>query len=89
MVLANGEEVNRNVLFFWTVRFNAIPICILKAFISILDMSEGDWTCPKCGNTNFAFRTICNMRKCNTPKPVAQVSFTFRRDLFVFVFMIP
>lgn len=37
------------------------------------DMSEGDWTCPKCGNTNFAFRTICNMRKCNTPKPAAQV----------------
>ncbi|KAI5058574.1 hypothetical protein GOP47_0026744 [Adiantum capillus-veneris] len=36
------------------------------------DTSEGDWTCPKCGNTNFAFRTICNMRKCNTPKPAPQ-----------------
>ncbi|GFP88388.1 ranbp2-type zinc finger protein at1g67325 [Phtheirospermum japonicum] len=28
-----------------------------------------DWACPKCGNVNFSFRTLCNMRKCNTPKP--------------------
>lgn len=33
--------------------------------------SEGDWICPKCGNSNFSFRTTCNMRKCNTPKPTA------------------
>ncbi|GJP29643.1 hypothetical protein CLOM_g19278 [Closterium sp. NIES-68] len=32
---------------------------------------EGDWVCGKCGNTNFAFRTHCNMRKCNEPKPAA------------------
>lgn len=34
---------------------------------------DNDWTCPKCGNINFSFRTVCNMRKCNTPKPGSQV----------------
>ncbi|GAB4828616.1 hypothetical protein Ancab_018280 [Ancistrocladus abbreviatus] len=33
---------------------------------------DNDWTCPKCGNVNFSFRTVCNMRKCNTPKPGSQ-----------------
>ncbi|XP_031385513.1 ranBP2-type zinc finger protein At1g67325 [Punica granatum] len=35
---------------------------------------DNDWTCPKCGNVNFSFRTVCNMRKCNTPKPGSQGS---------------
>ncbi|KAK1276252.1 RanBP2-type zinc finger protein [Acorus gramineus] len=30
---------------------------------------DNDWTCPNCGNVNFSFRTVCNMRKCNTPRP--------------------
>ncbi|GAB2280641.1 hypothetical protein Dimus_015267 [Dionaea muscipula] len=30
---------------------------------------DNDWTCPKCGNVNFSFRIVCNMRKCNTSKP--------------------
>ncbi|CAH8362861.1 unnamed protein product [Eruca vesicaria subsp. sativa] len=34
---------------------------------------ENDWTCPNCGNVNFSFRTVCNMRKCNTPKPGPQL----------------
>ncbi|KAL6543556.1 hypothetical protein OROGR_010053 [Orobanche gracilis] len=33
---------------------------------------DSDWACPKCGNVNFSFRTVCNMRKCNTPKPGPQ-----------------
>ncbi|KAM7269695.1 hypothetical protein ACFE04_025192 [Oxalis oulophora] len=33
---------------------------------------DNDWACPKCGNINFSFRTVCNMRKCNTPKPGSQ-----------------
>lgn len=39
-------------------------------------LSDGDWVCPKCGNTNFSFRTICNMRKCGTPKPTENTSKT-------------
>ncbi|XP_058787094.1 ranBP2-type zinc finger protein At1g67325 isoform X2 [Vicia villosa] len=35
---------------------------------------DNDWACPKCGNVNFSFRTVCNMRKCNTPKPGSQAS---------------
>ncbi|XWS63870.1 hypothetical protein CRYUN_Cryun06bG0138800 [Craigia yunnanensis] len=35
---------------------------------------DNDWTCPKCGNINFSFRTVCNMRKCNTPKPEYQAA---------------
>ncbi|XP_042445863.1 ranBP2-type zinc finger protein At1g67325-like [Zingiber officinale] len=33
---------------------------------------ENDWKCPNCGNNNFSFRTVCNMRKCNTPRPGSQ-----------------
>ncbi|CAN6199053.1 unnamed protein product [Urochloa humidicola] len=32
-------------------------------------LSEGDWTCPKCDNVNFSFRTSCNMKKCGAPRP--------------------
>ncbi|KAA8528967.1 hypothetical protein F0562_033545 [Nyssa sinensis] len=35
---------------------------------------DNDWACPKCGNVNFSFRTVCNMRKCNTPKPGSQAA---------------
>ncbi|XP_074564755.1 ranBP2-type zinc finger protein At1g67325 [Curcuma longa] len=37
---------------------------------------ENDWKCPNCGNNNFSFRTVCNMRKCNTPRPGSQGSKT-------------
>lgn len=29
---------------------------------------EGNWTCTKCGNSNYANRLFCNMRKCGAPK---------------------
>lgn len=35
---------------------------------------ENDWICPNCGNRNFSFRNVCNMRKCNTPRPVNQAN---------------
>ncbi|XP_076916318.1 ranBP2-type zinc finger protein At1g67325-like [Bidens hawaiensis] len=45
---------------------------------------ENDWECPNCGNVNFAFRTVCNMRKCNTPKTgtqAAKPSKIFKTDM--------
>ncbi|GMN56395.1 hypothetical protein TIFTF001_025512 [Ficus carica] len=30
---------------------------------------EGDWTCPRCTNVNFAFRTVCNIKKCGAARP--------------------
>ncbi|CAI9093165.1 OLC1v1028591C4 [Oldenlandia corymbosa var. corymbosa] len=35
---------------------------------------DNDWICPKCSNVNFSFRSVCNMRKCNTPKPGSQAA---------------
>ncbi|PWA88797.1 Zinc finger, RanBP2-type [Artemisia annua] len=44
---------------------------------------DNDWPCPKCGNVNFSFRTVCNMRKCNTPKPGSQARALLMGDHFV------
>ncbi|KAM0062463.1 putative Zinc finger, RanBP2-type [Helianthus debilis subsp. tardiflorus] len=45
---------------------------------------DNDWICPNCGNNNFSFRTVCNMRKCNTPKTGSQAgsaSKSFKPDM--------
>jgi len=33
------------------------------------DSRPGDWCCPKCGNVNFSWRTVCNISTCKEPKP--------------------
>mmetsp|Transcript_40333 Transcript_40333/g.130564 ORF Transcript_40333/g.130564 Transcript_40333/m.130564 type:complete len:213 (-) Transcript_40333:311-949(-) len=33
--------------------------------------ATGKWTCPKCGNINFAFREKCD--RCNMPRPGAKL----------------
>ena len=33
------------------------------------NMKSGDWICPKCKNHNFASKSICNRKNCNTKKP--------------------
>ncbi|XP_052623352.1 ranBP2-type zinc finger protein At1g67325-like [Lactuca sativa] len=45
-----------------------------KAKKGVENIFDNDWVCPDCGNVNFSFRTVCNMRKCNTPKPGSQAS---------------
>jgi len=33
------------------------------------DVREGDWICAACGNSNYATRTSCFMRKCMAARP--------------------
>jgi hypothetical protein len=56
--------------FFWSLSY------FLYEFSSVGPdgLSEGDWTCPKCDNINFSFRTTCNMKKCGAPRPTTPVS---------------
>mmetsp|Transcript_118478 Transcript_118478/g.330515 ORF Transcript_118478/g.330515 Transcript_118478/m.330515 type:complete len:301 (+) Transcript_118478:114-1016(+) len=30
---------------------------------------QGSWTCSQCWNVNYGFRTTCNTRKCQAPRP--------------------
>lgn len=34
----------------------------------LLGADLADWTCPRCSNVNFHWRTHCNMRKCQAPR---------------------
>ncbi|RYG95175.1 hypothetical protein EON65_56370 [archaeon] len=38
----------------------------------VSDLKGKDWMCPSCSNTNWSWRSNCNM--CNTSKPVLLVS---------------
>ena len=42
------------------------------------DRSGGDWECPKCRNSNFAFRTECN--RCGEPRGAGGGNDRGRRD---------
>ena len=42
------------------------------------DRSAGDWDCPKCNNSNFAFRTECN--RCGEPRGAGGGNSRGRRD---------
>jgi len=33
-------------------------------------LPNGNWICPKCGNSNYASRVICNIKSCRTPNPL-------------------
>ena len=76
--------------FVWGVKFSywisESCICCFLLLFCVDVTRENDWTCPKCGNVNFSFRTVCNMRKCNTPRPASQVILVFSY-YFVYLFV--
>ncbi|KAI4354710.1 hypothetical protein L6164_003555 [Bauhinia variegata] len=39
-----------------------------KRFRNDATRKEGDWTCPNCGNINFAFRVVCNRANCGASR---------------------
>lgn len=59
------------------------PLCLLTLIffpphsVHVDAMRDNDWICPNCGNINFSFRIVCNMRNCNIPKPGSQVCSAF------------
>lgn len=36
-----------------------------------------EWACPKCGNLNYPGRLVCNMRRCQAPRPGASAGNPF------------
>jgi hypothetical protein len=71
---------------YWLTNFVFLPFFFKKKNAPLDVTRDNDWTCPKCGNINFSFRTVCNMRKCNTPKPGSQVCAAFPSFHFFFIF---
>eukprot|EP01062_Namystynia_karyoxenos_P066647 TRINITY_DN60556_c0_g1_i1.p1 TRINITY_DN60556_c0_g1~~TRINITY_DN60556_c0_g1_i1.p1 ORF type:complete len:367 (+),score=80.58 TRINITY_DN60556_c0_g1_i1:99-1103(+) len=47
--------------------------------LPVVSLSSGpdagqNWTCHKCGNSNYPSRTVCNMRTCKEPRPMPGMS---------------
>lgn len=69
------------------ISFMASVIITFFSIFSADGTRDNDWKCPKCGNVNFSFRTVCNMRKCNTPKPGSQVWLAVMfQDLYLIIY---
>ena len=36
---------------------------------NVREMRDGDWSCPACGNVNFANKMVCHNRLCGIARP--------------------
>eukprot|EP00976_Prorocentrum_cordatum_P083524 1185291-Prorocentrum_minimum.AAC.3 len=50
---------------------SVVPVPFSEGLTKFRRLPPDDWVCSACGNSNFGFRTSCNMRKCGAPKPLA------------------
>merc|ERR1712060_845301 len=47
----------------------AAPVAMQVPVIQTKESPPGSWSCPACGNVNYASREVCNTRKCRAPRP--------------------
>ncbi|GBG35000.1 RanBP2-type zinc finger protein At1g67325 [Hondaea fermentalgiana] len=53
-----------------------------QATLEELDTSE-KWTCPSCGNENYKWRFVCNIRRCRQLKPKELLDCKLPKDAWV------
>mmetsp|Transcript_2811 Transcript_2811/g.4440 ORF Transcript_2811/g.4440 Transcript_2811/m.4440 type:complete len:233 (-) Transcript_2811:442-1140(-) len=53
-----------------------------QATLNELDNSE-KWTCPSCGNENYKWRFVCNIRRCRQLKPKELLDCKLPKDAWV------